>query len=734
MIYNWKKRVLALVFVLALVLLAGCGTTAAPSRVSLEPAAEEQTSVSDDGRPVVRVSTVDEFLSAIADDTVIELEAGTYNLPSAADYGGTADSSRYYWEDAYDGFQLTVEGVSNLSVRGAGMEETVLSTEPRYANVIRFSNCSGIEVSRLTAGHTREPGFCSGGVLSFDNCEDCTVDGCGLYGCGTTGVWAGYSSKITVKNSSIYECSYSAVSLSSCRDVLVTACDIYGHGTRLDLGSAFNLFDAYHADGFIICQNRIHDNNARYLLNLDATKGAVFLSNEVTGNRLENAYFAFQQYSATVDGCEFSGNECPGGWYSGEHGNIFASDAEGKLLDPDALENMAYEDIDIASVVPAKSPAAPTEVAAGGKIVVSTVDDFLNAIGPDRIIVLDGELFDLASAASYGSLGGEYWYWQECYDGPELVIENVSGLSIFSSAEDAKDTALSAAPRYANVLSFRNCENISLAGFTAGHTKEPGSCAGGVLYFDNCHGVKMEKMRLYGCGVLGIQASGCSSLALLRTEIYECSQGAGRFNLTDGITFNGCDIHDVPSPALSFVECGDKTWNGEPVNGLYGDYDVGADGSLTEYTWSDYGYEGDWIGGDAFAGDNQGISSSFADLVPFSFSENPAALAFAGTVQQLIADGDWEGLADRVSYPLTILGDGIHYSISGREAFLTEDIGGILTEEFRARVAAAPLEQYGQSLFGNSFCDGYLAFSCWGNANDADAYRVSCISTAIPLS
>lgn len=731
MTYNKKSRVRALAAVLAIIFLAGCGAAAGP-QASVEPTATAVTGtpVSNDGRTVVHVSTVDEFLKAIAPDTIIELEAGTYNLTSAADYGRAADSPYYYWEEAYDGYQLTIQGVSNLSLTGAGMSETVLSTDPRYADVVSVRNCSGIELYKLTAGHTQEPGFCAGGVLSFHSCEAVTVENCGLYGCGTIGVLAMDSSNLTVMNSSIYECSYAAVSVSRCRDVLVTFCDIYGHGTREELGSAIDIFDAWYSDGFTIYQNSIHDNNAQYLLNLDSTKGAVFLSNSVTGNRLMTSYFAFQHYSATVDGCSFSGNESLGGWYTGGEGHIYASDAEGNLLDPAALESMTYEEMDLQSIAPAKSPTAPTEVAPGETIVVTNVDDFLAAIGPERIIVLDGELFDLSAASSYGGLGGEYWYWQESYDGPSLVIENVSGLSIRGASTVPNDTVLSATPRYADVLSFKNCSDIWLSGFTAGHTKEPGTCAGGVLYLTGCSNVMIEKMRLYGCGILGIQTSECATLSVLRTEIYECSQGAGQFFMTDGITFTDCDVHDVPSPAFVFTDCGDKLWNGEAMNGLSGNYDVTADGTLTEYAYSDFGYEGGWNGEYAIAVPDD---NPFAGQAPVPFGDNPAALQFAETVQQLIADGDWVSLADRVSYPLTILGEFENYSFGSRDALLTEDLGSILTDEFRGRIADAPLDEYGHSLFGNTFCNGHLAFSCWGNVNDPDAYHISCISIARSL-
>ena len=64
--------------VLALALLIGGAVLAGP----LPGAAAE-----DQHYHVVKVSTVDELLAALAPDTVIELEAGTYDLTTASDYG-----------------------------------------------------------------------------------------------------------------------------------------------------------------------------------------------------------------------------------------------------------------------------------------------------------------------------------------------------------------------------------------------------------------------------------------------------------------------------------------------------------------------------------------------------------------------------------------------------------------------------------------------------------------------
>ena len=75
----------------------------------------EPTSVSD----AVSVHNVDELLAAIAPDTVIQLEPGTYNLSGAKGYGLPSESPYYAWTEKYDGFELMLQNVKNLTIRAA---------------------------------------------------------------------------------------------------------------------------------------------------------------------------------------------------------------------------------------------------------------------------------------------------------------------------------------------------------------------------------------------------------------------------------------------------------------------------------------------------------------------------------------------------------------------------------------------------------------------------------------
>ena len=87
-------------------------------------------------------------------------------------------------------------------------------------------------------------------------------------------------------------------------------------------------------------------------------------------------------------------------------------------------------------------------------------------------------------------------------------------------------------------------------------------------------------MRLYGCGVTGVDTFMCSGVDVINTEIYECTSGAVYFSTTSGINLKDCNIHDVPSPALTFIDCKNITWNDQDLEGYELRYDVEKDGTL----------------------------------------------------------------------------------------------------------------------------------------------------------
>lgn len=167
----------------------------------------------------VVVTTADEFLAAIAPNTEIIVDTELIDLSTSTGYGKT-NGNYYHWEDTHDGPELFIAEVSNLTICGNGEDHNanVISSVPRYSNVLNFFNCSNIMVKGLTVGHTEEPGECVGGVLFFLNSQDILVEDCGLFGCGTVGVRGENSKDLQIINNDIYDCTVGGVDLAFCGD------------------------------------------------------------------------------------------------------------------------------------------------------------------------------------------------------------------------------------------------------------------------------------------------------------------------------------------------------------------------------------------------------------------------------------------------------------------------------------------------------------------------------------
>lgn len=182
----------------------------------------------------------------------------------------------------------------------------------------------------------------------------------------------------------------------------------------------------------------------------------------------------------------------------------------------------------------------------GMKLVrVSSVDEFLFALGGNTEIVFDPGEYDLTTASDYGgNTFSECYLWQEVFDGYQLVIHDVTNLIIRS--DGAGSTSIVTTPRYANIFSFDACSGVSVEGLTIGHSIEPGACIGGVLAFNCTDTADISCCSLYGCGVTGIWATDSCYITAKDTEIYNCSESAVNVSSCFGFVLDGCSIHDCP--------------------------------------------------------------------------------------------------------------------------------------------------------------------------------------------
>ena len=165
----------------------------------------------------VTVSSMKELLEAFKPGAEIVLAKGDYNLTDyindfwLADEAASFNAEHEYVEirDCYDGAEVAVKNVANVTLRGAGdTEETEIVIEPRYATVLTFEKCDNLKVYNLTMGHT-ETGECSGSVLNLSACDGAELRDLDLYGCGVIGLECSNGTQnVTVYDSTIRDCSW----------------------------------------------------------------------------------------------------------------------------------------------------------------------------------------------------------------------------------------------------------------------------------------------------------------------------------------------------------------------------------------------------------------------------------------------------------------------------------------------------------------------------------------------
>ena len=488
---NMDKKLNICVFVMTLLLLVslvGCGGASDKGEpagtsgqisadsvpiLSESPALPEESVTKDEA---IHVSTAGELLEAIAPGVVIELAPGTYNLTEyLREVSDTV--SDYVARGFTGGWQAEICEVERLTIRGAKGGKVEVVAEPRYSDVLYFNDCSDIIIENITFGHTIEQGNCEGAVLEFDYCRKISLEGLDLYGCGTYGVAADHTVGITLRDCIIRECSYGIVDLSLCSDVVLADCVFRDNGgfDMLSLSGSFACFD-----------------------------GCSFVGNE--GDNFLPAYYnRGSESGARFERCTF------GRWES---------------------QRLNEELKDRGSFVIGKE--CQFEVVAGKRVVhVSDMEQMIENIAPDTQILLAPGRYNLsdtltalyAREGKYFNESREFVRIDEAYDGPELVITGVNGLSIASESGSAADTEIVTDPRYANILRFENCSDIGMMDITLGHS-DTGDCAGDVLYFTKCNDIVLSGLDLYGCGVYGIGTGECTFLTCFDSTIRDCENGA----------------------------------------------------------------------------------------------------------------------------------------------------------------------------------------------------------------
>ena len=211
-----------------------------------------------------QVKDAAELLAAIGSNRTIILDQGPqYNLSKVL---GTAQINRMITsagsklsvDDCFDGLELHISQVENLTIRGAGDKPVRLVVEPRYAYVLTFLNCKNITLENLEIGHTPEQGYCTGGVLQIKDSENITVQNCRLFGCGTEGATIANSKYVYFGNTDIYECTYQIFTIEESARIQFDKCRFYDN-------QEFSLINVIECIDIILTDCLIYDNYGKLL-------------------------------------------------------------------------------------------------------------------------------------------------------------------------------------------------------------------------------------------------------------------------------------------------------------------------------------------------------------------------------------------------------------------------------------------------------------------------------------
>ncbi|HEY8392732.1 MAG TPA: right-handed parallel beta-helix repeat-containing protein [Capillibacterium sp.] len=217
--------------------------------------------------PVITVSSPEEFIEAIGPDRIIRIETDVLLLP---DQLLPIDSEYVTQEEVWDGYQLLIHDVANMTITGAGEKPVQILAQPRYAYILAFANVENVRIEGVEAGHTPGDDGCMAGVLSFQDCREIAIVRSILFGCGAEGVVLTNVDGLYFEDSVIRNCVYRIMIINQSQ----------------------NCFFSYST--FI-------DNEGNYLIEIDNSQNICFSGCQIRNN---NSYWSDYSSIFEVNQCE----------------------------------------------------------------------------------------------------------------------------------------------------------------------------------------------------------------------------------------------------------------------------------------------------------------------------------------------------------------------------------------------------------------------------------------------
>lgn len=240
----------------------------------------------------VTVSNAREFLEAIGSHKRIILSEGEYNLSEVEEGAKSGFVSEADWGD---GIGYTVFGAKDLIIEGEEGKNVTILIEPRYTYVLSFGYGEHIALKNLTMGHTKAPGYCTGGVVLWEGCEYVDMENLHLFGCGTYGVKTENCTYVNVKDTEIYECTYGLIEIMYSHEVAFDNCIFRDTGE-------YDMFYFEHCSDVKVSNSVIKNNKSGVYSKFIGSYNSENVCFE-NCDFDENAYFEFATEEVVFENC-----------------------------------------------------------------------------------------------------------------------------------------------------------------------------------------------------------------------------------------------------------------------------------------------------------------------------------------------------------------------------------------------------------------------------------------------
>lgn len=265
----------------------------------------------------VRVSTAEEFVQAIGSNKKIIIEPGEYNLSKIKQVDNSDHTA--IWGNVYDGKELIIQNVKNLTIEGIDAASTKFIVTPRFAQIMSFKSCENISISNITAGHIPLEYECDAGVFLFDACNNVNISNSEFYGCGSIGLIIDNTVNLKCDNANINRCSLRAIDIYGSKDIIFSNTKIQDHAAYSNIVYA----DSSENITFENCDMINNSNFSWSFIELEGESSSIINNCRITHNNQKNdpnfgdAYFfkvvdmiTGESGSLKISNSTISGNSC----------------------------------------------------------------------------------------------------------------------------------------------------------------------------------------------------------------------------------------------------------------------------------------------------------------------------------------------------------------------------------------------------------------------------------------